>query len=155
VRDTEIVFFARTLGLLLALLGSSVACKSEESAAEPESKRERARDAEISLGSAAATAESESPTLAVDDDPQQADKLADLDELCKALDRDYVDGTLSDYYRGIEPRSEWGKALRDAGNQSMQPGRLLEKAVAELAPDAAHPGLEHCRKLLDYLDDVE
>lgn len=88
-------------------------------------------------------------------DPERAAKLQDLDELCEAVDHDYADGTLGDYYADIEPRTAWGKAQRDAGNESMQPGRLLEKAVAELSPEAADPALEHCRKLLDYLDDVE
>ena len=41
------------------------------------------------------------------------------------------------------------RSCKSAGNESMKPGRLLEKAVAELGAP------EHCRKLLDYLDDVE
>jgi hypothetical protein len=127
------------LALALALL---VACKSEELATKPKSpppapEHERATE----------------PPRA--DDPQRGDKLADLETLCKALDRDYVDGTLSDYYRDVELRTEWGKAQRDAGNESIKPGRLLEKAVAELSADTKDPALEHCRKLLDYLDDVE
>lgn len=139
---------------MLAVLGSSVACKSDDAASEPDSKRESAPTAEPA---SATKTEQGSPTpddSKPADDPQRADKLADLDALCKALDHDYVDGTLSDYYRDVEPRTEWGKAQREAGNQSIQPGRLLEKAVAELAPTAAEP-VEHCRKLLDYLDDVE
>ncbi|HVH97169.1 MAG TPA: hypothetical protein VM869_00600 [Enhygromyxa sp.] len=152
MRDTEILL-RPTLALLLTVLGSSVACKSDNAASEPETKREAKPEVESSSKS-----ERESPTSASDkltaEDPQRADKLADLDALCKALDHDYVDGTLSDYYRDVEPRTEWGKAQREAGNQSIQPGRLLEKAVAELAPTAAEP-VEHCRKLLDYLDDVE
>jgi hypothetical protein len=127
------------LTLALALL---VACKSEEAATKPERESEPKPKLEPEPQPRA-------------DDPQRGDKLADLEDLCKALDRDYVDGTLSDYYRDIEPRTEWGKAQRDAGNESMQPGRLLEKAVAELSADTKDPALEHCRKLLDYLDDVE
>ena len=152
MRDSEIVL-RPTLALMLAVLGSIVACKSDNVASEPDTKREAAREVEASSKS-----ERESPPAASDklttEDPQRADKLADLDALCKALDHDYIDGTLSDYYRDVEPRTEWGKAQREAGNQAMQPGRLLEKAVAELAPTAAEP-VEHCRKLLDYLDDVE
>jgi hypothetical protein len=151
VRDTEILF-----ALTLTLLGSSLACKSEAPASEPSRTREAGNEAKPEVGPAST---SEPPTAVtptgVADDPQRADKLADLDALCKALDHDYVDGTLSDYYRDVEPRTEWGKAQRKAGNESMQPGRLLEKAVAELSPDAKDPALEHCRKLLDYLDDVE
>lgn len=157
VRDTEIVF-----SLTLTLLGSSLACKSEESASEPASTSEPAREAQPNDGpndGPASTSDESQPSVVTPtkraDDPQRADKLADLDELCKALDHDYIDGTLSDYYRGIEPRTEWGKAQRDAGNESIKPARLLEKAVADLAVDAEDPGIPHCRKLLDYIDDVE
>ena len=148
MRGTEI--------LLVLLL--SLGCRSEESATGPQIEREAARppsgaepDREAKLDEPESKTDPEPAT----DDSERADKLADLDDLCKALDHDYVDGTLSDYYRGIEPRTAWGKAQRDAGNESIQPGRLLEKAVAELSPGAKDPALEHCRKLLDYLDDVE
>lgn len=136
---------------LVLLLGG---CKSEEPATDPRTVGETAPTPsspepilEAKPKAAASTPEPE------DSEPLES-KLADLDDLCKALDHDYVDGTLSDYYRGIEPRTAWGKAQRDAGNESMKPGRLLEKAVAELSEGGA-PALEHCRKLLDYLDDVE
>ena len=157
MRGTEILFQPRSVALVL-LLGCLIGCKSEESATGPSIEREAPRpesgvepDRKSKLAPPEAAIEPK-PELATDD--QRADKLADLDDLCKALDHDYVDGTLSDYYRGIEPRTAWGKAQRDAGNESIQPGRLLEKAVAELA-GAKDPALEHCRKLLDYLDDVE
>jgi hypothetical protein len=94
-------------------------------------------------------------------DPELADKLADLDAMCEALNRDYGDGTLGDYYAGLVPRTDWGKQQIAAGNASIQPGRLLERAIAELAPrtpirpDGQPDPLGHCRKLLDYLDDVE
>lgn len=92
------------------------------------------------------------PASAPPNDPQLAAKLADLDAMCEALNRDYGDGTLGDYYAGLVPRSDWGKQQIAAGNASIQPGRLLERAVAELAPGEQ---LAHCRKLLDYLDEVE
>jgi hypothetical protein len=159
VRGTEILFRRPSVALVL-LLGSTIGCRSEESATGPQVEREAARpessvepDRELDDPQAAPE-----PTTVPEpnaDDSERADKLADLDALCKALDHDYIDGTLSDYYRGIEPRTAWGKAQRDAGNLSIQPGRLLEKAVAELSPGAKDPELEHCRKLLDYLDDVE
>lgn len=161
MREAEIVSH-RHLALLLTVLVasvSSIACKSDEAASEPESKDSKdSKDLKSQAASEpepAPTLEPESATPPATNDPQHADKLADLDALCEALDHDYIDGTLSDYYRDVEPRTDWGKAQRDAGNQAMQPGRLLEKAVAELAPHAKDPGLEHCRKLLDYLDDVE
>jgi len=88
-------------------------------------------------------------------DPERADKLADLDALCAAVDHDYKDGTLGDYYAKVELRTDWGRAQRDAGNESIQPARLLEKAVAALDPKGEEPALGHCRTLLDYIDDVE
>lgn len=155
MRGTEILF--RQLGLTLALLGAGVGCKP---ATEPERQRDVAPDpgSKPEQPRGAAEPQADPPPQAEpshSNDREHADKLADLDDMCKALDHDYDDGTLTDYYRDIEPRTAWGKAQRDAGNQSIQPGRLLEKAVAELSPGAKDPALEHCRKLLDYLDDVE
>jgi hypothetical protein len=86
-------------------------------------------------------------------DPELADKLTDLDAMCQALNRDYGDGTLGDYYAGLEPRTTWGKQQIAAGNESMQPGRLLERVIVELAPGSG--ALTHCSKLLEYLDEVE
>jgi hypothetical protein len=88
-------------------------------------------------------------------DPDRAAKLADLDAMCEALNRDYGDGTLGDYYAGLVPRTDWGKQQIAAGNATIQPGRLLERAVAELASGEQANQLVHCRKLLDYLDEVE
>jgi hypothetical protein len=153
VRGTEILL------VVLALLGSSLGCTSKAPVSEREARPESGAEARPESGTASGP--ESKPAANLDepkpgpDDPERPSKLADLDDLCKALDHDYVDGTLSDYYRGIEPRTAWGKAQRDAGNESVQPGRLLEKAVTELSPGAEDPALEHCRKLLDYLDDVE
>jgi hypothetical protein len=151
VREPEICHRPIRLSFALALL--VFGCKSEEPAAEPETKREIATP-QASEPSPKPEAEPQPDPSAVAD-PERADKLADLDAMCKAVDHDYDDGTLTDYYRDIEPRTEWGKAQRDAGNESIKPGRLLEKAVAELSPGAKDPALTNCRKLLDYLDDVE
>jgi hypothetical protein len=96
------------------------------------------------------------PTESPVTDPQLTAKLADLDAMCEALNRDYGDGTLGDYYAGLVPRTDWGKQQIAAGNATIQPGRLLERAVAELAPgDPLDDRLGHCRKLLEYLDEVE
>jgi hypothetical protein len=94
-----------------------------------------------------------SPRPVPSSDPEIPDKLADLDAMCQALNRDYGDGTLGDYYAGLTPRTSWGKQQIASGNESMQPGRLLERAVVELAPGSE--ALTHCRKLLEYLDEVE
>jgi hypothetical protein len=156
VREKEILQHRCARVLTIVCLGGLVvgACKSEASG--PADTRASGTTPEPA-GPAQPSAHTATPELdpAVAHDPERADKLADLDALCKAVDHDYDDGTLTDYYRDLEPRTEWGKAQRDAGNESIQPGRLLEKAVAELSPGAKDPALGHCRKLLDYLDDVE
>jgi len=147
VRGKEILF-----QLALAVLGASLGCRP---ATEPSGNQQPARQSKSSADPDRGPKVEPVAAEPATEDPERADKLADLDDMCKALDHDYVDGTLSDYYGDVQPRTAWGKAQREAGNQSIQPGRLLEKAVAELSPGAKDPALEHCRKLLDYLDDVE
>ncbi len=122
----------------------------------------RANEPELEASKTAAPASAPAPQdtgprleAPVAPDPERAAKLADLDLLCKAVDHDYKDGTLGDYYADLKMQSTWGQAQLDAGNESNKPARLLEKAVAELSPNAADPALEHCRLLLDYIDDVE
>ena len=152
-----------------------LACKSgANSAGEPEGEARGAAPPVTEATSSLAKAEpvesaSESATLdaatvdraTVHTAPAQTDaqleiKLADLEQLCAALDRDYGDGTLSDYYGKLVMRSDWGRRQKAAGDESITPGRLLEAAVAELSPpgqiDARLPS---CARLLDYLDDVE
>lgn len=88
-------------------------------------------------------------------DPERADEIADLDRLCAALNEDYVDGTLSDYFEGLTMKTKWGADVMAKGNDADQPGRFLEKTIEALSPEAADPGLPACRKLLDYIDEVE
>jgi hypothetical protein len=88
-------------------------------------------------------------------DPERANQLRDLDDLCKSVDHDYADGTLGDYYSGLKLRTTWGESKREAGLESIKPGRALEQAAAELSAPPGDPALEHCTKLFDYLDDVE
>jgi hypothetical protein len=88
-------------------------------------------------------------------DPERADKIADLDRLCAALNEDYVDGTLSDYFKGLTMKTQWGADVMAKGNDADQPGRFLETTIETLSPKAADPGLPACRKLLDYIDEVE
>jgi hypothetical protein len=137
--------------LASVLLVALPACRSGERADSTRAASHSGDPAETP----ATEQERSAPPPASAPDPERADKLADLDELCAALDHDYVDGTLSDYYATVEMRSAWGKAQRAAGDASITPGRLLEKAVEELSPGAQAPELGHCRTLLDYLDDVE
>lgn len=135
-----------SLALALVLVG----CKGGDAPAPAPSEQASAK-AESPAGSKAKA----EPAPTAPADPQRADELADLDDLCAALDHDYKDGTLRDYYAKVEMRTEWGKAQLEAGDEAMQPGRLLEKAVAELDPSGDAPELGNCRTLLDYIDDVE
>lgn len=84
-----------------------------------------------------------------------AERVNDLDALCRALDHDYVDGTLSDYYAKVEPKTEWGRERLREGEESITPGRLLQKATTQLAVDLDDPELTSCRKLFDEIDDLE
>ena len=159
VREKEI---RPLLGPLLmgALVASAPGCKSEPASEPAAATASTSKTASAPADSPDGAGSGPAPAPEPAPDPERADKLADLDAMCKALDHDYVDGTLTDYYRDIQPKTAWGKAQRDAGNESIQPGRLLEKAVAELAPAGApagtvDPALPHCQTLLDYLDDVE
>lgn len=138
--------------ILFAALLLLPACRASEVDAPPSLASTSSPDAASSPAPApqpAAAAATPSPP-----DPERDAKLDDLDAMCKALNRDYSDGTLGDYYADIEPATAWGKQQRAAGNESIKPGRLLEQAVAELGLTSAETP-EHCRKLLDYLDDVE
>lgn len=65
---------------------------------------------------------------------------------------DYGDGTLSDYGRGVNPKSAWGRALVRRASESMTPGRVIEAAVTreKLAPVPAP-----CQSLFDDLEDLE
>ncbi len=87
--------------------------------------------------------------------PDQAGRIADLDRLCRALDHDYVDGTLSDYYAKLEPGTEWGRERLREGEESMTPGRLLQAAATAIAADLEAAELAGCRKLFDELDELE
>ena len=126
--------------MLVVLLTTGLACRSEPAAAPPAKAEAHAvPDPSASTKTSDGAVEADPKPVAID--PERADKLADLDAMCKALDHDYVDGTLTDYYREIQPKTAWGKAQREAGDASIQPGRLLEKAVAELSPGAEDPAL--------------
>ncbi|NVB39724.1 hypothetical protein G6O69_17910 [Pseudenhygromyxa sp. WMMC2535] len=137
---------------LVILLAPQLGCERPSTTAEASSKSGEAppKPAAASPGAGAATAPG-----AGGEDPERADKLADLEDMCVAIDHDYKDGTLGDYYADIEPRTAWGRKVRDAGNESIQPGRLLEKEIQALDPSGREPALKTCRVLLDYLDDVE
>lgn len=84
-----------------------------------------------------------------------AERIADLDVLCRALDHDYVDGTLSDYYAKIEPKTAWGRERLREGEESITPGRLLQNATTQIAANLESPELAGCRKLFDEIDELE
>ena len=84
---------------------------------------------------------------------------ADLEALCAALNHDYVDGTLTDYYREVHPTTPLGQQWKKAGEESVQPGRALAVAYAEhlaRAPgEAPGEGMPACARLFEELDDLE
>lgn len=82
-------------------------------------------------------------------------EIADLEQLCAALDKDYIDGTLSDYFAGIKSSTPWGEGLRKRANESATPGRDLEAAAKEKSLAAGPSVAPSCARLFDYLDDVE
>lgn len=150
VSHTTIAMLTLTLGLGLA------ACRdaAPEPSGPPASNDSAAVEPDPKPESPSPPVPTPTPTTSPTD-PQLDAKLADLDAMCEALNRDYGDGTLGDYYAGLVPRTDWGKQQVAAGNATIQPGRLLERAIAELAPGPQLDRIGHCGKLLDYLDDVE
>jgi hypothetical protein len=87
--------------------------------------------------------------------PDHAERLADLDMLCAALEHDYVDGTLSDYYAKLEPNTAWGRERLREGEESITPGTLLQQAATSIAAPLDEPGLVHCKRLFEVLDELE
>lgn len=120
----------------------AAACGDSASATKP--------DAPVPAEKPATKASEEAPT-----DPNHARKLKDLDTLCAALNHDYVDGTLSDYFKDVEVQTDWGRAAMREGNEADRPGRYLEQKLEELSPKAKDPALPACQELLDYIDEVE
>ena len=100
---------------------------------------------------AAVSASAPAPAPAPDD---PAALLADLEVLCAALRRDYVDGTLTDYYRGLTLRTSVGDDLRRRGEDTPHPGRLLE-AAARARGLLDHPAIPACAALFAELGDLE
>lgn len=96
-----------------------------------------------------------SPTAIEPDDPRGAAELADLSALCAAIDHDYIDGTLSDYYADVEPGTQWGTATMKAGDVADQPGRHLEGAAKELTSATGMAMPAACTKFFPQLDDLE
>ena len=76
--------------------------------------------------------------------------LGDLTKMCQSLHDDYGDGTLSDFFAGLEFSSSWGRALARRTRESTTPGRVLEAAAPR---DESLPA--PCRRLFDDLDDLE
>jgi len=111
-----------------------------------------------SAGAAAERATTAPITASADDapaDPRGAAERADLDHLCAALDHDYIDGTLSDYYGEVEPVTDWGNEVRDAGNEADLPGRHLQKEAKAFTDATGEPMPASCTELFAQLEDLE
>lgn len=89
--------------------------------------------------------------------PAEGGEQADFEALCKALNHDYIDGTLTDYYGRVTPTTALGRKVRTEGNASVTPGRDLIAALTTfLGPD--HPPgsqMPHCNELIDQIDELE
>ncbi len=83
-----------------------------------------------------------------------ATEIADLERMCAAVDHDYVDGTLSDYFADTKSETTWGRELQARADESTTPGRELLRAARSRGwtPQLGAPS---CVRLFDYLDDVE
>ncbi|MEZ4448075.1 MAG: hypothetical protein R3B09_01265 [Nannocystaceae bacterium] len=108
-----------------------------------------------STSAASRPADGGSPSGADGAGEPRADRFADLELLCAALRRDYVDGTLTDYYRGLRPRTAFGADLLRRGEASMHPGRLLEAALRDMAKKPGDPATPACDALVGELDELE
>jgi len=82
---------------------------------------------------------------------------ADFEALCKALNHDYIDGTLTDYYGRVAPTTALGRKVRSEGNDSVTPGRDLLAALTKfLGPgNSPDPQMPHCMELIDQIDELE
>ena len=83
--------------------------------------------------------------------------IADFEKLCAALNHDYIDGTLTDYYKDVKPRTVVGAKARKEGEAADKPGRALAASIQAFLGSGVAPGedMPECRKLLDELDDLE
>jgi hypothetical protein len=97
------------------------------------------------------------PAAVAGADAPRSDRFADLEVLCAALNKDYVDGTLTDYYGALngKMKTAFGDDLRRRGEASMEPGRILEAGRKTLGDAAGDPATPACDKLFDELDDLE
>lgn len=86
---------------------------------------------------------------------RSAEELADLEAMCAAVDHDYNDGTLSDYFRGLESKTAWGQALQKRADASTSPGRLLLEAARAAGLKEVDARAPACGRLSEYIDDVE
>ena len=133
---------------LLGLLAMACDGKAEAEAAAATSSTPEGGNRSADEGTApSAVPPSPSASLA-------PDEHSDLEAMCAAVDHDYIDGTLTDYFAGLESSSAWGKSLQAKADESTTPGRSLAAAAQErgVGGEALPPS---CRKLFDYLDDVE
>ncbi len=157
---------AFTLLCPLALLGACSqgprAHDANEAAAPP--RTPSAAESPESTRSPQAKPATNSATPAEPDEPdepapERAALRADLELLCAALNHDYVDGTLTDYYKDARPKTALGERLRREGDESTQPGRALAAAylehIAKHAAETPGPDMPECARLFEELDDLE
>jgi hypothetical protein len=84
-----------------------------------------------------------------------ANQIADLEAMCAAVDHDYNDGTLSDYFKGLACQTAWGEELRERADESTTPGRVLLQAAKQAGLSNTDTRTPACARIFDYIDDVE
>ena len=135
----------RSLGFALLLLAPSPACDSADPPAE-----------------AIATPQTAAPPPTEDNAPLPPSKasigsaeIAELEAMCAAVDHDYIDGTLSDYFRDVKSQTDWGKGVQAKADESTTPGRVLLAAMKDAGVAETDKRLPACGRIFEYIDDVE
>lgn len=82
-------------------------------------------------------------------------EVKELEAMCAAVDHDYIDGTLTDYFRNVKSTTTWGAALQAKADESTTPGRVLLEAMKQAGIDATDTRVPACGRIFEYIDDVE
>ena len=135
----------RSLGFVLTLAFPLLACGGAEA---PEG--------------AIATPEAATPPEAEAKAPKEPAKatigeaeIKELEAMCAAVDHDYIDGTLTDYFRNVKSQTDWGKGVQKKADESTTPGRVLLAEMKDGGLEPTDARVPACGRIFDYIDDVE
>ena len=82
-------------------------------------------------------------------------EVRELEAMCAAVDHDYIDGTLSDYFRDVKSQTDWSKGVQAKADESTTPGRVLLAAMKDAGVAETDKRLPACGRIFEYIDDVE